>query len=561
MQITYKHELTKAEMKPESLIEILLKNRGVTDVELFLKPPSPLTFTLKDFGYDTEIGKTMKILEEIKEKGETIVVYTDYDADGITGGSIVWETLHHLGFKVMPYVPHRKLEGYGFSNLGIDNVKRDFNPALIISVDHGITAIKQIEYAKSLGIKVIITDHHHKQEKIPKAAEAIFHIPALSGSGVGYFFAKQVFLHFGKGSKYEKLLKKNFETDYLALASIGTIADLVPLVGPSRSVVTAGLAAFPQVKRLGIRQLIKEAGIEDKVISPYEIGFVIAPRINAVGRLEHAIDALRLLCTTSLERASELAGKVGKKNTERQVVVKENVIEALALLEKMEQDGGIPKIIILHTDHWHEGVIGLIASNILEKYYRPVIVMTQSDGQLKGSARSIPSFHITHFFEELKDYFLNFGGHAGAAGFTLSEEKLEDFKKKAIKVASKQIKDSDLVRIIEVDAKVPVGGLTMSLAKKMDTLKPFGIGNPQPSFVSDVEVIQASLFGKTHDHLKIMVKDPESSSFPIEMIGFGKADIFTTLSKGQKIQVAYQLDINQWNGKETLRGRIMSVLS
>ncbi len=562
MKITYKHEITDKSVNAKEIVELILKNRTVKNREEFMNPPNPQNFTLKDFGFGKRIiDRAMKILYEVKEKGQTIVVYTDYDADGITGGAQLWETLHLLGFKVMPYVPHRKYEGYGFSKTGIDNVKRDYDPALIISVDHGIAAVEQIKYAKSLGIKVIVTDHHSKQEKIPEDAEAIFHIPALSGSAVAYFFSKEVFEHFKGDTANTLLLKHNFKNDYLALASIGTIADLVPLVGPSRSVVTYGLKAFPWVRRYGIRHICREAGIEGKEISPFEIGFIIAPRINAVGRLEHAIDALRLLCTTNDARARELAGKVGRKNVERQDLVKVNVEEALGQIEKMKKKEALPKIIILHSKNWHEGVIGLIASNVLEKYYRPTIVMSEADGQLKGSARSIPSFHITKFFEELKEYFINFGGHAGAAGFTIEKKKLEKFIQTAEKKAAKQIKDSDLEKIVEVDLKIPVSVHTLSIARAIESLKPFGIGNPQPTFVSEVELVSAQLFGKTQNHLKVIVKDASGDGFPLEMIAFKKADLFKTLSRGQKTTIVYQLDINRWNGRETLRGKIQHFYS
>lgn len=562
MKITYKHEIKDKTVAAKEILEILLKNRLVKDREGFMKPPNPQAFTLKDFGFGPRvIDHAMKILKEVKEKNQTIVVYTDYDADGITGGAQLWETLHLLGFKVMPYVPHRKHEGYGFSKIGIDNVKKEFDPALIISVDHGIAAVEQIKYAKSLGIKVIVTDHHSKQAKIPEDAEAIFHIPVLSGSGTAYFFAKEVFENFKGSTANTLLLKHNFKNDYLALASIGTIADLVPLVGPSRSVVTYGLKAFPWVRRYGIRHIVKEAGIEGKEISPFEIGFIIAPRINAVGRLEHAIDALRLLCTTNDARARELAGKVGQKNIERQDLVKINVGEAMGQMEKMKKKGDLPKIIILHSPKWHEGVIGLIASNVLEKYYRPVIVMSESDGQLKGSARSIPTFHITKFFEELKEYFLNFGGHAAAGGFTLEKKKLEKFTKAAEKLAGKQIKDSDMEKIVEADLKIPISVHSLSLARAIESLKPFGIGNSQPSFVSEVEILSAKLLGKTNDHLKLTVKDAEGNGFPLEMVAFKKADLFKTLSRGMKTTIVYQLDINRWNGRETLQGKIQHFYS
>ncbi|OGK13401.1 single-stranded-DNA-specific exonuclease RecJ [Candidatus Roizmanbacteria bacterium RIFCSPLOWO2_01_FULL_38_12] len=576
MKITFKKDLTTGkEVKTSEILDAILKSRGIKNFNEFIKPPFPFDYSLKDFGFKKkEIDKVMKLLQKIREKDQSIVVYTDYDADGITGGAILWETLHFLGFKAMPYVPHRRKEGYGFSNIGIDNVKKLYDPALIISVDHGITAVKQIAYAKKLGIPVIITDHHQKLEKIPKDAEAIFHIPVLSGSGTAYFFAKEVFEHFrhseldsesktGSRNKFGMTdeisrLSINFETDYLALASIGTVADLVPLVDFSRSIVAHGLAAFPKVKRYGIRHIMKEAGIAGRPISPYEIGFIIAPRINAVGRLEHAIDALRLLCTTDEKRAYALASKVGQKNVERQDLVKQSVEEALKELVKMEKKG-LPKLIILHSKKWHEGIIGLIASRILETYYRPVIVMTEGDGQLKASARSIVSFHITKFFESMKDMFINYGGHAQAAGFTMERRKLDNFMKTAVKKADKLIKDSYLERVIEADLKIPLNVASIKLAKELYVLRPFGIGNPQPTFVSDASLAHAQLLGKNQNHLKITVKS-DGMMFPVEMVAWGKADLFTSLSSGQKVQVVYSLDVNKWNGREKVQGKVIAFL-
>ena len=561
MKIQVKYTIQPDEkLKPQEILDIILQSRSIKDTETFLNPPSPLKFTLKDFGFTKkQIDHAMKILQEIYDEKKTVVVYTDYDADGITGGSVLWETLHIIGFKAMPYVPHRQKEGYGFSKTGIDNVKNEFNPSLIISVDHGITGVEQVSYAKSLGIPVIITDHHHKQEHIPEDAEEIFHIPALSGSGTAYYFAKEVFLHFKDQISDKKAieLKRNFETDYLSLATIGTVADLVPLVGPSRSVVQAGLAAFPHVKRHGIREICKQAEIDGKVISPYEIGFIIAPRINAVGRLEHALDALRLLCTTSEERASALASKVGEMNTTRQDLVKEQVEEAVAQVQKMKE---LPKLLILYSDHWHEGVIGLIASNILEKYYRPTIVMTRGDGFYKASVRSIPGFHITEFLGELQEYLKGYGGHAAAAGFTLPAENLEIFTEKAVTMASKQLSEEDLERIIQADIHIPLSNLSVRLKRMIDTLAPFGVGNPKPVFVSEAELLHAKTLGKNRDHLKLSVKQPGVRSVPLDMIAFGQASIFPELSKNQIVQIVYQLDINKWNGNENLQGIVQKVL-
>ena len=582
IKIIFKHEVKPSDkITPQQLVDLILKHRQIKDINEFLNPQSPLKISILDFGFKKEWGETLKLLKEIKKKNQMIIVYTDYDADGITGGAILWETLYLLGFKTMPYVPNRKTEGYGFSIIGIDKVIKKFNPALIISVDHGITKVKEIEYAKKKGIKIIITDHHLKSDKTPKA-EAIFHIPELSGSGVAYFFAKEIFTRLQKQSigrtaavKEERSdgkttavkLKENFETDYLALASIGTIADLVPLIGPSRSIAKLGLDAFSKVKRYGIRHILKEAGIENKKITPYEVGFIIAPRINAVGRLKDATDALRLLCTTNESRAKELAQYVGDKNRERQDLVKKSVEEAeINLKSQISNVKSIPKIIILVSQKWHEGIIGLIASKITEEFYRPTIVLTKTNGVYKGSARSIPPFHITNFLRSLKKYLIDVGGHAQAAGFTIEEKKLNDFVTAAQELSSKLIKDKELERKIEVDIKVPVSKVNLELAKALESLEPFGIANPRPTFLSEDVITNAQLFGKTNNHLKIWLTNvipapclPAGRKAGIqsfELIAFNQGEKFKQLSRGEKINVVYSLEINYWGNQEKVRGMI-----
>ena len=534
MKITFKKEIKSTDnYSDDEIIKFLIKNRRIKDIPDFLNPKSPLDISLEDFDpkYKLYLIKVIKLLKNIKKNNQMIVVYTDYDADGITGGAILWETLHLLGFKVMPYVPHRKLEGYGFSKTGIDNVKKQYNPELIISVDHGITKVKEVKYAKKLGIKIIITDHHLKGDKIPKA-EAVFHIPELSGSGVAYFFAKEIFENFKFQILNFELLNNNFHTDYLALASIGTVADLVPLTGPSRSIVKYGLKTFPNIKRFGIKHILKEAGIEGKEITPYEIGFVIAPRINAVGRLESAIDALRLLCTTDEKKALNLAHKIGQTNINRQDLVKKSVEEAYEKIKNSKFKIGKTKIIILVSDSWNEGIIGLIASKIAEKFYRPTLVLTKSNGNYKGSARSIPSFHITDFLRSLKKYLIDVGGHAQAAGFTIEAKNLPIFKTSIFKKVEKLINDKDFERKITADLKIPILKITLSLVKSLEKLAPFGIGNPKTVFYSESVLSGAQLFGKNNTHLKIFTGG-------FEFIGFNQADKFKNFSRGQKINIIY----------------------
>ncbi len=582
MKISFKNEVKQDDkITSEEVVNLILKQRKIKDIDNFLNPESPLKTNIGDFGFKSDIKKTLSLLEKIKKENKTIVVYTDYDADGITGGAILWETLYLLGFKVMPYVPHRKHEGYGFSIKGIDNVKKQFDPTLIISVDHGITKIKEVTYAKKLGIKVIITDHHLKQDQIPKA-EAVFHIPELSGSGVAYFFSKMIFDHFvtSQGAK----IVNNFQSDYLALAAIGTIADLVPLTGPSRSIVKYGLESFSKVKRPGLKHILQEAGISDKKITPYEVGFMIAPRINAVGRLEHAIDALRLLCTIDENRAKQLASHLGQTNRLRQDELEKSLEEAKKIMIKklgtkqenfysatcekelgqekdsltlagnknlLASDQQIPKIIILISDHWNEGIIGLIASKIAEQFYRPTLVLTKSDGFYKGSARSIKGLDITNFLRSLKDgYLVDVGGHTAAAGFTVEKEKLEGFTKASEKKAEKEISDKILERKIEVDLKIPISKVNLKLAYEIEKLQPFGIGNPQPTFLSSGQLTGAQIFGKKNEHLKLFLGG-------MEFISFNSADQFSTLSRGQKIEIIYRLTIDRWGGRERLRGIVI----
>lgn len=579
MKIKIKRKLNVDDrLTPKEIVDFILEDRRIGSDKEFFQPPHPFDIKLSSFGkvFEKKLKKVVFVLREIYEKKKPVVVYMDYDADGITGGAVLWETLYLLGFNVHPYVPDRITEGYGFSEKGIDAVKEKFNPALIISVDHGITAAKKVSYAKRLEIPIVITDHHLKPDKLPDDALAIFHISTLSGSGVSYFFSKEIFNIFkdvtlairqpvgrpesqrDPGQARMTTLLHNFKYDYVALASIGTIADLVPLIGPSRSLVFHGLAACSHTKRHGLLHIMKQAGILGKKITPYEVGFMIAPRINAVGRLRHAIDALRLLCTTDDKRAFELASQIGDTNKKRQDLVKTAVEEAK---EKVKRETSnlkhFPKIITLVSDSWHEGIIGLVASKITDHFYRPTIVMTHTNGFMKGSARSIPGVHITNFLRDMKKYLIDVGGHQGAAGFTLEKSRLKDFLKQIETRGKKLVKDNNLEREITVDVKLPVKIATMELARALENLQPYGVGNPQPVFLSETELVSARLFGKKSEHLRLYVKDQGTQSFPLELIAFSKGEIFSTLKTGMKMRIAYGLDIDRWGGTEKLRGRVI----
>jgi single-stranded-DNA-specific exonuclease len=569
MKVVIKRTITD-DISAEKIVDLFLEDRGLKNNEDFLHPKHPTDIQLRDFFdnkkiFDNDLKKTIQLLKTIKKEQKTIVVYTDYDADGITGGAILWETLFLLGFKVMPYVPDRKREGYGFSKKGIDAVYEKYNPALIISVDHGIAAAEKITYAKSLGIPIVVTDHHMKSSVAPDDAFSIFHTDMLSGSGVSYFFSKSLFDHFKNESNNITKLSHYFDSDYLHLASIGTIADLVPLLNGSRSIVYYGLKHFSECNRPGLKHIMKEAKIQDKEITPFDIGFIIAPRINAIGRLDNALDALRLLCTPSDAKAKELAQKISGFNKNRQDLVKKAVEEAEDLVVKNNRQSD--SIIVVHSDeisgqdsYWNEGIIGLIASRLTEDYYRPSIVLTKSDGFLKASARSIPGFDITSFLRSLQKYLVDVGGHTQAAGFTIEATKLDPFIRQVIKKSKTVLSKKDLEKTIEIDMEIPIPKINLSLLHLFEKLKPFGMGNKEPVFLSNVVVTQKKLLGKNSQHLKLLVKQKDSSRVPMEVLAFSKGHLFDTFTIGNEINIAYRTEINIWNGRESVVGRFVCVI-
>lgn len=528
---------------PEEIIELLLTERKIEDMSSFLNPPHPLTFSLKSLGFDTELKVLLSQLTICKENNETTVVYTDYDADGITGGSLLWETLHILGFKVFPYVPHRQKEGYGFSIKGIDSVIEKYNPSLIISVDHGISAADQIQYTTNKGIAVVVTDHHTKPLRLPTSAAAIIHCPLVSGSGLAYITALDIWHHFDEKNE---TLKKLFTYDFLALASLGTIADLVPLTGYSRSIAQFGLQAFSQATKPGIQALLTVSGLRESEISAYHAGFALAPRINAVGRLSHAIEAVRMLCTKDSTKAKLLADAAQTHNTTRQKMVDLATDEAFIEIEKKE----VPRLILVKNNNWNEGIIGLISSKVTERYRRPSIVMTKTEEGWKGSARSIKGFDITSFLRSL-NLLKHVGGHPQAGGFSLTQDQLTQFEK-SIEARLGEI-PLPQEKELYVDIEMPLRCVSEKLVDALQQLAPFGIGNPTPVFQSVVKVLFIKTMGKKQEHLKFIGQDPNEKTKQLECVYFSPLDEQKKIiTVGSILSIAYTVDSRYWQGKRQL---------
>lgn len=548
-----------AQITAERIVEGILKDRGITtpkEREAFLHPSDPASLTASDVGVNkSDLKKAItRIQKAIKDK-ESVVVYADYDADGITAGAIMWETLWQLGARVMPYIPHRVDEGYGLSEKGINAVMSEHDPSLIITVDHGITAQPQVEYAKKLGIEVIITDHHVKPaspaggpDKLPRCI--MVHTTKLSGSGVSWFVAKELL----------SLSKLDSRFSILELAAIGTIADLLPLMGMNRSIVKFGLETLRHTKRVGLNALIAEAGIEKSGIDTYSVSHMLAPRLNATGRLEHAIDALRLLCTKDENKAKLLAEKLGLTNRERQKLTEETVFHARDLFRKSLKPPKFPKkLIFLAHETYNPGIIGLVAGRLVEEYWRPAIVLSIGDGFAKASARSIPGFNIVEAIRTCSDLLVDVGGHPMAAGFTVETKNLDKLKKRLEALAEKELDDEKLKRTLYIDVEIPLSGATETLWQEMQSMRPFGFGNSEPVFATrGVKATDVRIIGATRKHLKWKIR-PQDGGQTLDAVAFNMAGEYGKLQADTVVDVVYTIDMNEWNGRRNLQLKVKDI--
>jgi len=552
---TREHKNTRT--KTEEIIKIILKNRGLKtkkQTQEFINPLNPHYLTPKTLDISKrELNKAIKRIKKAIDKQEPIIVYSDFDADGICGAAILWEALSSLGAKAMPYIPDRIKEGYGLSKIGIDKVVKEYAVGLIITVDQGVTARKALQYAKKLGIDVIITDHHLLPKKTPQAL-AIIHTTLLSGSGVAWVLAIELKkeLSFGESASNN--------SDHLALAAIGTIADLIPLIGPSRSIVKYGLKELNKTKRIGLKALFKEAGFKKGEIDTYHVGFMIAPRLNAMGRIGHAIDSLRLLCTKDPIRAKLLAQKLNQVNRDRQKLMSETTNHAKKTIQPsnhltIQQ----VKLIFLSHNSYHEGVIGLVAGKLVEKFYRPTIVVSKGEIYSKASARSITGFNIVEAIRTCSDILVDCGGHPMAAGFTVETKNLEKLKSRLEKLAVKEISQEQLTKILKIDCEIDLSDVSLKLYKKIRELVPFGIGNREPIFATrGVKVRDARVVGRNGKHLSLKFSII-NSQFSIKAIAFNMGDLYPKLSSSKPIDIAYNIILNEWNGRRNLELKIKDI--
>jgi len=544
------------------IIKQLLENRGITEpdeVEEFLNPrPSTPDVLISKVKLDSkQLNKAVGRIHEAIAKNEAIVIHGDYDADGICGTAILWEAIYYdLGYKnVTPFIPHRVEHGYGLSKESIDEINNQQSTinnqqsSLLIATDCGISAVEAIEHAKSLGFDVIITDHHTKGEELPNAV-AILHTYHLSGAGIAYFLTQKIL-------KDQPCGPQGWSLQNLQLVTLATIADLQPLLGVNRMLTKLGLEELNHTQRIGLQELIKIAGLEGRKIGPYEVGWMLAPRLNAMGRLQDAMDSLRLLCTKNPHQAKELAEKLNRVNQERQRMT-EKAYEQAKNRATEQLKNRATQFFVLHHEEWHEGIIGLVAAKISEEFYRPTIAIAKSEKVSKGSARSVSGVNIIETIRKYSHLLIDAGGHEMAAGFSIETEKIEEFVEQLIVNSDQLINEKRLDRVLKIDLELKLSDITAALFQALKKLEPHGIGNPKPTFLTrDVEILGLRTVGSNNKHLKLQIRDSNNETIKqfnnFSCIGFNLGDWTNKLSVGDRLDIVYQIQEDTFNGYQTLQ--------
>lgn len=534
------------EFKISPLTAQVLLNRGIRNnaqAEMFL---NPRLGQLRDPMEIPDIAEAAKRVLAAKNKGEKVLVFGDYDVDGVTGIAILIHTLRFLGFSPSYYIPHRYGEGY---SLSLDSVKKiaESGVKLIITVDCGTSSFIEIEEANALGMEVIVTDHHNVPKQLPRAYSIVnpklisqeHPSKDLSGAGVAFKFAWALLRVAG-------IKDSLFLTSLLDLASLGTISDVVPLTAENRVLAVGGLRLINERRRLGIKHLAEVASLNKK-ISVNHIYFGLAPRINAAGRLEHASKSVELLLTDDADQAETLADELNQINVRRRDIgsnIKEEVFS------KLNEDYiSKNKLVFLSGEKWHPGVIGIAASQVVDRFSRPTILVGINDGVGRGSARSVDGFNIFELLESCRDLFLDFGGHEGAAGFEIKSENIPALAERLKHEIDGRVAFEDLRPKIIVDAELDPSNITMSLIKELGVLDPHGEGNPPPLFMSrKLNLIDMRRVGSNGRHLKLKLSD---NKINLDTIGFDLGNLADKLSYDNKYDIAYRLESNEWNGFET----------
>ena len=498
-----------------------------------------------------DIEKAVNRLKKAISNGEKIIVYGDYDADGVTGSALLVQTLNGLNANVQVYIPDRFGEGYGLNIPALDKLKAD-GAEVILTVDCGIRALAEAEHASKIGLDIIITDHHTPGNELPKVYALInpkqpgdpYSEKNLAGVGVAYKLASVLIDH---------MKPENFSSDQLIdLVAIGTVADMVPLVGENRSLVRRGIDLMNHPQRQGLVSLFGIVGIKDSAITTSEIGFVVGPRINAAGRIASALDAFKLLITEDVFEAGQLAQVLDNRNRERQRITRD-IQEQSEQMATAEEE--TPFLLFAAHPDFNPGVVGLAASRLVDHYYRPAVVAHQGEEFTRASCRSIPEFNITSALDQCADLLTQYGGHAAAAGFTVENSKLAEFVARLKKITKQELEGKDLKLVIQADAEVNLIDLKPALLQDLEKLQPTGYGNHEAVFVCrNVIVRNARPVGRDEAHLKLTVSD---GRITYDAIAFRQGHWADSLP--ENIDLIFTFELNEFNGRKTLQLNVKDI--
>ena len=563
MTITQKHWQIPPRITPEADAELhgypqilrqILFNRGYSTHEQarnFLEASSG--FDTDPFNLPDMRAAVERILYAIHH-GQKIAIYGDYDVDGVTATALLVQVLNSLHVDVIGYIPHRVNEGYGINTAALDQLKEQ-GVDLVITVDCGIRSLEEALHAQALGLDLIISDHHTPGDELPAALAVIdpkrsdsqYPEINLAGVGVAYKLASAI------ASQIDFPVNAPIG-DYLDFVALGTVADLVPLVGENRTLVRAGLKLMRHPRRQGLLSLMGVSGIQPEKITATDIGFGLGPRLNAAGRLDTALDALTLLTTQDLLKAGEIAQQLEIQNRKRQSITRDiqAQAEALALAED-------PEALLLFAAHpdFNAGVVGLAASRLTEQYYRPAVVGQIDDEYTRASCRSITEFHITEALDQCADLLEKYGGHAAAAGFTVHNRNLPELIERLKSLAKEELSGQDLHPTLHADAELPLSALKPELLEYLDWLQPTGYGNPQAAFVSrGLKVTQSRTVGSDQSHLKLTVTDGQLT---FDAIAFRLGEWHSHMPP--RIDILYRFEINEFRGKKTLQLNVKDIRS
>jgi len=526
--------------------------KDIQKIKSFLKPDiknlnNPFLFP--------DMNKTIDRIFDSVKKNERILIYGDYDVDGLTSTALLFSVLKEITPNIYYYIPNRFQEGYGLNEQAIKTANEN-KIKLIITVDCGISSYNEIKKAKEFGIDVIITDHHIPQDKIPEAHAVVnpkcdekYPFKELAGVGVAFKIAQALYINMEKDQN-----GLNHLLDFVAL---GSIADSVPLLSENRILIKHGLNILNQSKKEGLRALIRECGLKEGTVSTKEVNYALAPRLNAAGRLEDPMLALELLLTESKSRAKHIAKKLSEINKSRRNIG-ENILKEATIQAEMQLKEENNQVLVVSAERWNQGVIGIIASRLVEKYNRPTIVVSREDGTGKGSGRSVRNFHLYNAIEECKELLVSYGGHKHAAGIEIESNKISDFKAKMNKIYRDFMEDEEIIPELEIDSPIDLSEISFSIIKDINVLEPFGNGNPKPLFCSyKSNILQWRLVGEKNEHVKIKVIEKNNL---FDGIGFKLAKIGKPiLSVSNIVDLAFHIELNKWNGSENLQMNIKDI--